>query len=182
MKKLLAILLALTMVLTLGACGSGSKKDKDDKKKDSYKTALENALEFKFNFDTSKTEELAPEAIWNYYSDTIGEEDIIGYINEEYESRKQSLEEYDEDYEYTVEAYEELEAEEVAELAEDVEYYYDGYISASDIDDKGYYAEVIVEYLCEGEVEDEEVYDIILIKIDGKWYAVCENGEFFIAY
>lgn len=89
MKKVIAWLLLLVMVLSLTACGkSGSKaddkagngsevssdaggksdkKDKPSKKDDGYKAAVELLADVQYLGSTDKLEQLAPEAFWTFY-------------------------------------------------------------------------------------------------------------------
>lgn len=186
MRKLLAILLAITMVLTLGACGSGSKKDKDDEKDkksgSGYEEALDMALAYFFEFDTKNTQKLMPDFLWSAMAEEEGMEtdEAVAYFNESAEDTKADYEAEGIEIEYEVAELEKLDEDDLDELLEDVADNYDGYLSMDDFGDQGYYAYVTSEYYSDGELLEEGDYDLCVIQIDGGWYVVSDYGNFLI--
>ena len=188
MKKLLAILLALAMVLTLGACGS-DKKDKDDKEDkgdkkggSGYEQALDMALEYFFHNETKNVKKLIPEFMMEAWAEEEGMalDETYDYLIMEAEDNQTFHEDYGIEVEYTIEETEKLDADDLEELLEDVADVYAEYLSMDDFGDEGYYAYVTSEVYEEGELIEEGDYDVCMIQIDGGWYAVSDYGTFLV--
>lgn len=191
MKKLLAILLAITMVLTLGACGSDGKKDKGETNKEenlgvedkavSYEEAFEKALASKYKCDASNMRDMIPDGGWEYYAEltNMTVDAFIETVIDSKEDAKEWLEESNTEYTYIVDSYEKLTEEEVEVFAECIANEYEGYISLDDIGNEGYCVEFTTKTLHNGEEEKETVETAYLIKINDNWYAIYDSGRFF---
>lgn len=186
MKKLLAILLALTMVLTLGACGS-DKKDKDDKEDkgdkkggSGYEQAFERAMKTYLEFDSTDVKPIVPDVVWEEAAEmyNMDVDELVADVTEEVEEDKASYEEEGISYTYEIGEYEKLDSDALAEIKESIADCHES-IDEEDIGDTAYsawvYYEVTYEYEDETEEEEEQFF---IVEIDGKWYVAYDFGFF----
>ena len=197
MKKLLAILLALTMVMSLAACGSDSKdEDKDDKKTeaadsvdkedndednkaDASRKALDDYIAVACEYDEDLYESVVPDEIWEYYAEMndMTKDEFIEYS---YDLDMELYEEYNITTECEVLSYEKADEDKTDEIISDIVINYD-FIEESDIGDVVYGAVVKVELSVNGEAQEPEEGTVYIVEFDGIWYVVSENGEFSVS-
>ena len=143
-----------------------------------YKKALENYLEYEFKNDTSNIESLLPESVWNDLADEwdMDKDEVIDEIIEEMEEEAEWMEEEEVTFEYEVVSYEKLDEDDLDDIKETLEEYYD--IDEDDVGKKAYKAEIEYTEFVDGEEEDSDDFEVCIVKIDGDWYVVSENGWF----
>ena len=188
MKKLLALLLALVMILSLAACGSEDDDDDRESRKSkksketteavkvesgSYEDAIELVLKL-YTADLSKSdfEKMLPADFWAYMESeenmTIDEcyEMVADGMDEQYEYMEEM---YGKDFKVTYEILNKEKApeEDVADFLETMEDMY-----GLDADDFGDAYEIQFSATVSGsEGEDTQEMDMGFIEYKGQWYA-----------
>ena len=191
MKKLLALLLAMAMILTLTACGGDKDDDKgvankpEEVAKAFVKAELYNdvkelkglwAYDYEAMIKDETLDEYGTEAD---FFEEAGEEygEDINSWNDAYavvkKYQKEYMEErYGKDFKVSITVTDtvEMDEDELAWTVEDLIDSYEDYVDESDLNKVKEGVIVTVDIVIEGdEGEDEETYDVYLIKVDGKW-------------
>ena len=195
MKKLLAILLALCMVMSLAACGaedkdddkdekkteaaeSVDKEDKEDKKspEDEFTPAVELYADI-LTGDVSNFEKILPAAMWEALAEGNGvtEDDIISQLANAYALFGDIF--VDAEIEIT-------DAVSAADEIDDMEEALAKYQADFEIDD-AYDIEIEWSYEVADEYKDQmdtngETINWYVISVDGEWYVLGETYEWNI--
>ena len=190
MKKLLAILLAVLMVMSLAACGSEKADDETDAPKieetttpvtepeeeelPSYEPALDIFAGLTTG-DTTDIEKVLPEEVWLAAAEGLDttKEDAIDQLATSFESMEGII--ISSEYEIASE-------EDASDEIEDIQEFLAGYSLKSEIE-AAYKLELVwnIEmndlYAVEGEeVLEETAYAIL---VDGEWYLLSETYEWY---
>ena len=148
-----------------------------------YKKAVENVVACWLDYETDNIESLLPDAVWEEIADDMDmdKDELIDEYIENMEENKEMAEEYNYEVTYEIGEYEKMDKDDLEDLKEDITDIYDC-IDEDDIGNKAYTVEVEYEksYSYDGEEDsyDGDI-DLCVIKIDGKWYVVSEDGYFF---
>ena len=188
MKKLLALLLALVMVLSFAACGSENDDDDRESRKSkkskettgaekvesgSYEDAIELVLKL-YTADLSKSdfEKMLPADMWAYLEDEEGltADDCYDMVTEDMDEQREYMEElYGKNYTVTYEILnkEKASESEIEEFLETMEEKY-----GLDPDDFGDAYEIEFSATVSGS-EDEETQEMEMgfVEYKGAWYA-----------
>lgn len=142
-----------------------------------YKKALENYLESEYKDDTSNIESLLPDSVWEEFAERrdMEKEDIIDEYIELKEEVAEIKEENDWSYEYEIVSYEKMDDGDLDDIKDGLEDMYD--IDPDSVGNKGYVAEVEIKFIEDDETEEDD-FDAYIVKIDGDWYVVDEDGWF----
>ena len=143
-----------------------------------YKKALENYLEYEYKNDTSNIESLIPDSVWEDYADEedMDKDEVIDLAIENVEDWAEFVEENEWTYEYEIGDYEKIDDGDLDDIKDGLEDMYD--IDPDSVGNKGYVAEVEVTLFVDGEEDDSHDFDAYMVKIDGDWYVVDEDGYF----
>jgi hypothetical protein len=190
MKKLLAMLLALGLLLGLAACGV-KDKDKDDKNKSEdrsdspYMSAVVNVFDVNFMGEISekKVEKLAPQEYWEYLEEERNLElkDVVERYEEVWEDKKEDYaQEYGDVWRVAYEVTSEMETSD-SKLEKIADELHDKYDIAQSSVKSGYDMNIEMEII--GSEDDEcQEFDFTVVKIDKKWYVLycyTDDGEFY---
>ena len=164
MKKLICVLLALVMVLSLTACGANG----------SHKSVVKTLFASIEKGDAEKMLSLFPEEVLEAMEENLGDEDeVLEYFEDAMDSLMDEFEDmYGDDIKitYEIEDEDELDEDDIDEIID----FYEEYLDA-DLDIEAAY-ELEVEATIEGEDDDDtDEMTIFVIKIDGKWYLDLYN-------
>lgn len=197
MKKLLAILLAVLMVMSLAACGSEKADDeKDEPKKESTTTAAdveddvvveeeeeelpsyEPAIDIFCDIllgDVTDLEKTLPEEVWLVAAEGL-DTDKQGAIDELASSFVML------DGIFTSMEYEVVSEKDAADEIEDIQEFLAGYgleteIEAAYVLELSWKYEMSETYEGEDDGEDETAYAIL---VDGEWYLLSETYEWYV--
>ena len=205
MKKLLALLLAISMLLCFAACGESEDKDKDENKGDknestsqkedssskkddsiyaeSYEEFMDNMCKF-YAGDADMYKTCFPIAYWNYIleQEETNEKAVIEELETQFADSTASMEEqFGKNLEYKVETVskEKLSNEEIEKMGAALNSYCD--IIEADLLTDGYKS--VVKATVKGdkaqESNDTECY---IVEYDGYWYSIRyfeEDGKAF---
>ena len=105
----------------------------------------------------------------------VEKEDVIDEYIELAEEMTEIKEENDWSCEYEIVSYEKMDDGDLDDIKDGLEDMYD--IDPDSVGNKGYVAEVEVKFIEEDETEEED-FDAYIVKIDGDWYVVDEDGWF----
>ncbi len=163
----------IALIILMSALFGGGAEEK----------AVKNYLDIQYKGKINKIESLAPKAYWEWLEDEqdVTVEDIIDEYEEE-ESYEMMMEFLEEEYgdnvkiSYKITGKEKLSKKKLEKIADGIK---DNY----DIPSKKVTAayEIEVEMKVKGsEDEDEDENEIIVAKVDGKWYPVSANGSFLV--
>ena len=169
MKKLLCVLLAALMLLSLCACGMLDSSDKEEE--DSYMQPLDDFMDYITGDATLKTiQRMMPDEAWEYREE---EHDLTpDYIWEVYQENRAGVVEGDEEefgpnlkYHYEVVDDRKLDKDELEDLKEELEYY------GIDPDDVKEAYEVDFEATISGDYDEETAENTYtVVKIGKTWY------------
>lgn len=172
MKKLLALLLTIVMLLSLAACNSDKDSDDNQNSSDSYNTAINN-YQAVLNGNTEKLTSLAPNEIWEWAEENgnVAQTDVKRAYKDQYEDLKEDLEEEfgkNATIKITETDKKEMSKRDIHEIGEMLEASYDideGKITA------GWEMEVEIAY--KGKDDNMEVEtELHVVKISNQWYVV----------
>ncbi len=167
LRSLIAILLAVTVVISIGSLLGGL----------GYKRAVEKSIECYLGDNVLYVTNTIPNCVWKQYADYVDESvlklkiDAIGEAIENKANRNEL-----ENVTYELDDFDELRHSEVRDMKDMLTDNYES-IDENDISDKMYETTVTLEYEYDGE-EIEEESDIVAVKINGRWYAVNPYGGF----
>ena len=182
MKKLLAILCALAVLVSLAACSSS--KSKDEKSGGSYKDAV-TTYEKLMNGDIKQIKNLLPPEIIDLYEEESGDS-IEAYMDELEESYADFIEEAEYDYgdnvKFTISIAEKTECDEdrIEQIQVALEDEYD-----IEFDVKAAY-EVVLEMTTKGsEDSDTDEEEAFILQLGKNWY-LCNyyeyDGELYVYF
>jgi hypothetical protein len=107
-------------------------------------------------------------------------DEFIDELVEDVEAEKEEAEELGVSVSYEIGEYEKMDKDDVADLKEDIADNYDC-IDEDDIGNKAYKVEVSYEINYEEFDEtNEDDMELFVVKINGDWYVVSEDGWFFV--
>lgn len=187
MKRLLAFLLALVMVLAFAACGEKTDDKTDGDKpgkpaapaKAAYLTPLETniAMRLEGAFDTLET--ALPQVTWDWYAKEYrySKQDVIDNMKMQHENRPIQLKaEYGEDMTvtYTVTSDTAMESDDLTKIAQKLKNLYK--LDETKITEGRY---LVYDILLSGSKKETTSSDIpfAVVKFDGVWYHVVLEGD-----
>lgn len=172
MKKLLALLLAIVMIMSFAACNSEKDNDNNQKSSNSYNTALNN-YQAVLNGNAEKLTSLAPNEIWEWAEENgnVTQTDVKRVYKDQYEDLKEELEEEfgkNTTIKITVTDKKEMSKKDIHEIGESLEASYDldgGEITAG--------WEIDAEIAYKGKDDNTEIEtELHIVKIGNQWYVV----------
>ena len=144
-----------------------------------YEKAIDNYFDVFFSGELEKIKSLAPEAYWEYMEDEY-DLDIDDYIEDMEDEMEEFLEEMEDEFgkkakvTYKITDADRLDEDDLKDLKKTMKDDYD--ISKKSVTDA---YEIELEVTIKGEDdEDDTEMEVIVVKIDGKWYMTDEHGSF----
>lgn len=144
-----------------------------------YEKAIDNYFDVFFSGEVEKIKSLAPEAYWEYMEDEY-DLDLDDYIEDMEDEMEDYLEEMEDEFgkkakvTYKITDADRLDEDDLKDLKDTMKDDYD--ISKKSVTD-AYELELEVTIKGEDDEDDAEM-DVIVVKIDGKWYMTDEHGSF----
>ncbi len=174
MKKYTIVLLAALLILLSSCAADGTSASIN------YSGAVKGFCNF-LVYDVEDIKGFAPDGFWSYMAETEGfsvyeeesAENIASYIAD---NRESFVKMYGEDIKITYSISEKTELKE-SSYQEKIAFFADTY----GIENVDGMQRVTVDFKIKGELDSmENTIDILVVKIDGKWYPCATSGYFFV--
>lgn len=174
MKKYTIALLCAVLILLSSCAADGTSASLN------YSGAVKGFCNF-LVYDVEDIKGFAPDAFWSYMAESEGfsiyeeesAENIASYIDD---NRESFIKLYGEDIKITYSISEKTELKETS-YQEKIKFFSDTY-GIDYVDDM---QRVTVDFKIKGELDTtENSIDILVVRIDGKWYPCASSGYFFV--